>query len=49
MEQYWFPTPENPGDETNHTLIQKRKLSELRKLQELELPNQLENEQSRQK
>ena len=23
-EQYWFPTPENPGDEDSHTPIQRR-------------------------
>ena len=48
MEQYWFPTADNPGDGTNHTPIQKRILSELRNLQELEQLYPLENEQSRQ-
>ena len=48
MEQYWFPTPKNPGDETTHTLFQERILSELRNLQELEQLNPLENAQSRQ-
>ena len=33
MAQYWFPTPENLGDETIHTPIQKRILSKLRILQ----------------
>ena len=48
MEQYWFPTPDNPGDETSHTPIQRRKLSELRILQELEQLYPLDDEQSRQ-
>ena len=48
MEQYWFSTPDNPGDETSHTPIQNRMLSEIRTLQELEQRNPLDNEQSRQ-
>ena len=48
-EQYWFPTPENPGDEASHTPIQKRLLRELRNLQEAESLNPQENEESRQK
>ena len=32
---YWFPTPEGPGDPQYHTLIQKRILKELLNLQEL--------------
>ena len=35
-ENYWFPTPEDPGDPQHHTPIQKRILSELINLQELE-------------
>ena len=35
MEQFWCLTPSNPGDETSHTPIQKRILSELRTLQEI--------------
>ena len=48
-EQYWFPTPENPGDEASHTPIQKRILRELRSLQEAESLNPQEDEESRQK
>ena len=48
-EQYWFPTPENPGDEASHTSIQKRILRELRNLQGAESLNPQENEESRQK
>ena len=35
-EQYWLPTPENPGDESTHSPIQRRILQELRNLQEAE-------------
>ena len=48
-EQYWFPTPENPGDEESHTPIQKRILRELRNLQEAEKLNPQDNAESRQK
>ena len=48
VNQYWFPTPENPGDESTHTPIQRRILTELRNLQELEQLNPLQDEQSRQ-
>ena len=48
-EQYWFPTPENPGDEACHTPRQKRILRELRNLQEAESLNPQEDEESRQK
>ena len=48
-EQYWFPTPENPGDEASHTPIQKRILIELRNSQEAESLNLQENEESRRK
>ena len=48
VNQYWFPTPENPGDESTQTPIQRRILTELRNLQELEQLNPLQDEQSRQ-
>ena len=32
-EQYWFPTPEQPGDPTTYTPIQKRIFDELVELQ----------------
>ena len=38
-ENYWFPTPEDPGDPQTHTPIQQRILKELRNLQELEKLN----------
>ena len=37
--EYWFPTPENPGDEATHTPIQKRILQEFRDLKKLEQIN----------
>ena len=48
-EQYWFPTPENPGDEASHTPIQKPILRKLRNLQEAESLNPQEDKKSRQK
>ena len=35
-ENYWFPTPENPGNIEEHTPIQTRILKQLRDLQEME-------------
>ena len=46
-ENYWFPTPEDPGDPQHHTPIQKRILSELINLQELEKLNPQVNPESR--
>ena len=46
-ENYWFPTPEDPGDPQNHTPIQKRILSELINLQELEKLNPQDDPESR--
>ena len=48
-EQYWFPTPENPGDEDSHTPIQRRILQELRNLQKAEQLNPQNGEESRRK
>ena len=47
-EQYWFPTPENPGNEALHTPIKKRILRKLPILQEAESLNPQEDEESRQ-
>ena len=46
-ETYWFPTPQNPGNEKEHTPIQTRILNELRALEQLEKLNPLENTNSR--
>ena len=46
-ETYWFSTPQNPGNEKEHTPIQKRNLNELRELEQLENSNPLENTNSR--
>ena len=48
-EKFWFPTPENPGNEQEHSPIQKRILKELRELIELEKLDPTENEESRNK
>ena len=46
-ETYWFPTPQNPGNEKEHTPIQTRILNELRELEQLEKLNPSENTNSR--
>ena len=46
-ETYWFPTPQNPGNEKEHTPIQTRILNELRELEQLEKINPLEKTNSR--
>ena len=42
-ETYWFPTPQNPGNKKEHTLIQTRILNELRELEQLGKLNGLEH------
>ena len=46
-ETYWFPTPQNPGNEKEHTPIQTRILNELGELEQIEKLNPLENTNSR--
>ena len=46
-ETYWFPTPQNPGNEQEHTLIQTPFLIELREVEQLEKLNPLESIDSR--
>ena len=46
-ETYWFPTPQNPGSEREHTPIQTRSLNELRELEQLEQLNPREDTDSR--
>ena len=46
-EKFWFPTPESPGNELEHSPIQKRILKKLRELTELEKPDPTQNEESR--
>ena len=46
-ETYWFPTPQNPDDEKEHTPIQTRILNELRELEQLEQLIPLEDTDSR--
>ena len=46
-ETYWFPTPQKPGNEKEHTNIQTRTLNELRELEQLEKLNPLEDTDSR--
>ena len=46
-ETYWFPTPQNPGNEREHTPIQTRIVNEIWDLEQLEQLNPLENINSR--
>ena len=46
-ETYWFTTPQNPGNEREHTPIQTRIFNELRELEQLEQLNPLEDTYSR--
>ena len=46
-ETYWFPTPQNPGNEREHTPIQTRILNDLRELEQLEKLYPLEDTNSR--
>ena len=46
-ETYWFPTPQNAGNEREHTPIETRILNELRELEQLEERNPLEDTSSR--
>ena len=46
-ETYWFPTPQNPSNEREHTPIQTRILNEFRELEQLEKLNPLEDTKSR--
>ena len=46
-ETYWFPTPQNSGNEREHTPIQTRILNKLRELDQLEQLNPLEDTNSR--
>ena len=48
-EKFWFPTTENPGNEQEHSPIQKRILKELRELAALEKLDPTENEDPRTK
>ena len=48
-ENYWFPTPENPGNPEEHTPIQKRILRELQARQDLETLDPTTDAESRAK
>ena len=45
-EKFWFPTPENPGNEQKHSPNKKRILKEQRELAALEKLDPTENEES---
>ena len=46
-EIFWFPTPQKPGDESEHTPLQKRTLQELIALKTLKKVNPQDNQELR--
>ena len=46
-DRFWFPTTENPGNEAEHTPIQKRILREIREVERKEKLNPIEDSTSR--
>ena len=48
-ENFWFPTPENPGTEEEHTSIQRRILEEIRELIKKEELDPTKDQESRKK
>ena len=48
-ENFWFPTPENPGNEDEHTPIQRRILKEIRELIQKEQLDPTKDQESRKK
>ena len=46
-ENFWFPTPENPGNEDEHTPIQRRILKEIRELIQKEQLDPTKDQESR--
>ena len=48
-ENFWFPTPENPGNEEEHTPIQRRILKEIRELIQREKLDPTKDQDSRKK
>ena len=48
-DSFWFPTPENPGNETEHTPIQRRILTEIRELIKREQLDPTKDAESRKK
>ena len=48
-QQFWFPTPDNPGDPSTHTPVQRRILREIEELEEIQKLDPTTSPQSRQK
>ena len=46
-QNFWFPTPDNPGDPNTHTPIQSRILREIKELEEIQKLNPNNNAQER--
>ena len=48
-QQFWFPTPDNPGDPSTHTPVQRRILREIEELEEIQKLNPTNSLQEKQK
>ena len=48
-QQFWFPTPDNPGDPSTHTPVQRRILREIEELEQIQKLNPTTDPQDRQK
>ena len=48
-QQFWFPTPDNPGDPSTHTPVQRRILREIEELEDIQKLNPTTSQQDRQK
>ena len=46
-QNFWFPTPDNPGDPTTHTPIQNRILREIKELEEIQKLNPNNSDEER--
>ena len=48
-QQFWFPTPDNPGDLSTHTSVQRRILREIEEMEEIQKLNPANSPQEKQK
>ena len=48
-QRFWFPTPDNPGDSSSHTPVQRGILREIEELEEIQKLNPTNSLQEKQK
>ena len=48
-QQFWFPTPDNPGDPSTHTPVRRRILREIEEMEEIQKLNPTNSPQEKQK